>query len=340
MTPGSKRRQQLCKIRLAKRLAVDTCHMTRPGSFSLDEWIGLNDEIVALVRAGVPLEAGLASLAGELRGRPRRIAARIQLGLERGRPLAQVLSDPEVGCPALYRAVVEAGLRSGRLTTALEQLTVTARRVAEMRRTVGFALIYPLVVLLMAYGLLVFFALKIAPVLTAAIPVLDASPNVFLTRLTELGRGAGGWLALLPIVLLAVMGAWWRLSGRAAAADAAWSAWTLGWFPWARRMTAWSRAAAFAEVAGLLVEHEAPLDEALALAAATAGDRPLSRAVADLTAAIREGRPTTTARHGMPPLLAWLLGSANQRANCRGPCPMRRRAIAAGLSTRLRWRGS
>jgi type II secretory pathway component PulF len=97
------------------------------------------------------------------------------------------------------------------------------------------------------------------------------------------------------------------------AADAAWSAWTLDWFPWARRMTAWSRAAAFAEVAGLLVEHEAPLDEALTLAAATAGDATLSRAAADLTAAIREGRPTTTAGHGMPPLLAWLLGSATQR---------------------------
>ena len=36
---------------------------------SLDDLIALNDEIIALIRAGVPLERGLAGLADDLPGR-------------------------------------------------------------------------------------------------------------------------------------------------------------------------------------------------------------------------------------------------------------------------------
>src|SRR3954454_5443535 len=44
------------------------------GAMALEELIALNDEIAALVRAGVPLERGLLDVGGELRGRLRAIA--------------------------------------------------------------------------------------------------------------------------------------------------------------------------------------------------------------------------------------------------------------------------
>ena len=39
------------------------------GSVSLGDLVALNDEILALLRAGVPLERGLAGMAGDLSGR-------------------------------------------------------------------------------------------------------------------------------------------------------------------------------------------------------------------------------------------------------------------------------
>ena len=127
-------------------------------TITLDELIALNDEIRGLVRAGVPLESGLRWLGDELPGRLGRLASDMSVRLQNGESLAQVVDESPQGFPRLYRAVVAAGIRSGRLAVALEGLSMTARRAVEVRRFMIISLIYPFCVLFIAGGLLTFSA--------------------------------------------------------------------------------------------------------------------------------------------------------------------------------------
>ena len=97
------------------------------GRVTLDQLIALNDEIVALTRAGVPLERGLLDLGSDLPGRLGRIATALGERMSRGESLPEALAACDGGVPRVYRAVVEAGLRPGRLSVALEGLAAYAR---------------------------------------------------------------------------------------------------------------------------------------------------------------------------------------------------------------------
>ncbi|HEV3120285.1 MAG TPA: type II secretion system F family protein, partial [Isosphaeraceae bacterium] len=130
---------------------------------TLDEFIALNDEIAALVRVGIPLERGLLAVGKELSGKSGRLAQALAERLNRGETLQQALKAEGAAFPGIYRAVVEAGLRAGRLSVALEGLARFARSYAELRRAVALALFYPLFVGMLAYALFVVFVLQLAP---------------------------------------------------------------------------------------------------------------------------------------------------------------------------------
>ena len=124
-----------------------------PGSITIEQLLALNEEIRALVRAGVPLERGLSVAARSLRGKLSRIARALAARLARGESLTQALEGERQSLPPLYRAVVEAGARSGRLPVALEGMARYVGGFSEARSTIGLALWYPLLVLSLAYAL-------------------------------------------------------------------------------------------------------------------------------------------------------------------------------------------
>ncbi|HEX8200909.1 MAG TPA: type II secretion system F family protein, partial [Isosphaeraceae bacterium] len=184
------------------------------GVIGLEDLIALNDEIAALVRAGVPLERGLRDVGGALRGRLGAIAQTLGERMSRGESLAQALDAERGWIPRVYRAVVEAGLRGGRLAAALEGLAGFARRVVELRKAIGLALIYPVLVMMVAYALFVGFVVVIAPRFVEALrsfQIAGPSPAYALARL---GETAPYWAPVGPVLLLLLAVGWVR-SGRA-----------------------------------------------------------------------------------------------------------------------------
>jgi type II secretory pathway component PulF len=71
------------------------------GRISIDELAALNDEIGALVRAGVPLDRGLLGAGGELPGRLRRITSALGQRLSRGESLPEALEAEKQAIPPL-----------------------------------------------------------------------------------------------------------------------------------------------------------------------------------------------------------------------------------------------
>jgi general secretion pathway protein F len=244
------------------------------GSLSLDELIALNDEILALVRAGVPLELGLRQNVGGLSRRLHRLTDSVADRLAKGVDLGTAVRQADAGMPPIYQAILAAGLKSGRLDKALEGLTRAARHVAALRHLLLVAMVYPLIVFLLAYGLFIGMLLYVAPTL---LMFAEGKPGALLSALDSIRGSIGVWGPIAPLVVLVPWLVWLYQSNRALSIQRGGGAWNVG-LPMVHGMVRDAHYAMFAELLALLVEHELPLNESLLIAATAAGDRKLARA--------------------------------------------------------------
>ncbi|OHB72501.1 MAG: hypothetical protein A2V70_00835, partial [Planctomycetes bacterium RBG_13_63_9] len=272
----------------------------------------------ALVRAGVPLEPALAELGGDLPGRLGKIATMLADRTRSGQSLLEALGERSAQVPGVYRAVVEAGLRAGRLPAALEAMAGSIRRLAETRRGIAAAALYPLLVLMIAWGALAFFASTIAPRLSEFFEQFDllgpATRGLF-GLFVRCGHWAVYWGPAVPVAVVVLAGVWWFRSGRAAIAEPRRGDRLIGWLPWMGRMLRWSRTATFLEVLALLVDSDVPLHDAVTLAAGASGDPRMLAAAKDLAAMLERGQqPDRSQGHGkcLPPLLCWLIAAGRR----------------------------
>jgi general secretion pathway protein F len=275
-------------------------------SIRLEHLIALSDEMAALVRAGVPLERGLANFGHDVPGELGRLARHLAARLESGDSLSEVLTRDRAAFPQVYRTVVDAGLKSGRLAAALGGLATCARRLADLRRSVALVMLYPLAIVLLAFGLLVVFVTQLAPQYQQAYESLRLQRDALLDVLVAAGETAYLWGTLVPLAVLAIAVAWWWSSGRALLVES--TPWTLavGWIPGVGKLLIESRTALFSELLALLIEHEVPLPEALRLAGAATGDRRTAEATQSMAAAIERGEPLAANVPVCTPIMAWL----------------------------------
>ena len=240
------------------------------GSITIDQLLALNEEIAALVRAGVPLERGLVVAGRDLRGRLGRIATALSQRLSPGESLPEALEGEGRSIPPLYRAVVEAGARSGRLPIALEGLAKYVRGYAEARAAIGLALWYPLLVLTLAYALFVGLVSSASRGLSRRSICWAGRGRAVCAGCRGSARSVPYWWPVGPVLLFVLLIAWVR-SGSAARFQA--GSWSWLWlFPWMRSILANYETANFSELLGLLLEHRVPYPSAIVLAAESTGD--------------------------------------------------------------------
>ena len=277
---------------------------------TLEEFVYLNQEMAALSRGGVPLDRGLAMLGGEYPGNAGRMAQRIAERIEAGSSLSEALGNENGPFPQLYRAVLEAGVRSGSLAEALESVAASATRLARLRQTMAVAMLYPLCLFLLGYAFFLLLVLAVLPDMLQTIIMFGGAVPPLISRLLEVMAGLGGWLVLPPLFAVLIFFLWWYLSGKAR------------WLLTGRgrnRMASVvlrSRMAIFSDLMSLMTRHGIPLDEAVILAAGATGSQKIQRGAANWSTAWREGRldGEVLRRAGYAPLVVWLLSSKSDQA--------------------------
>ncbi len=302
------------------------------GRISMHELAALNEEIAALVRAGVPLDRGLLAAGADLPGGLRQIATVLGKRLSQGESLAEALDAEKRAIPPLYRAVVEAGARSGRLAVALEGLARFVRSYSEARTAIGVALWYPLLVLSLAYGLFLGLLVVVIPRFIGAFESLGLTVAPPLRWLETLGEQVPYWWPAWPVILVLLALAWWRSGIAATFQSRSWS--LVRMFPWMRSMLADYESASFAELLALLLEHHVAYPRAVELAAEATGNPAMISGATRLAGALQRGEPAEQAVRELPerafrPLLRWTMaGTANQGslvASLRNLAPMYRK---------------
>ncbi|MFO0958648.1 MAG: type II secretion system F family protein [Isosphaeraceae bacterium] len=312
---------------------------TGGGGLSVAQWIALNDEIAALIRAGMPLDRGLLGAGGDYRGRLGAVATGLARRLEGGASLSEALAAEGDRVPPVYRAVVEAGSRSGRLASALENLADVARRQMELRNLLGLSMIYPLIVVCLAYALFVGFLVLLVPRLASAFGTFRLEGAWGLSAMEAAGRAASAWWWIGPALLLFALFAWWR-SGRAWAFPVGGGS-PMGRLPWFGRASQWTTWSGFADLLALLVGHGVPMGSALRLAGSASGDPRLGRSAEELAREIEAGTVRFDGRlKGFPPMLAWLVHNPSAGGSLEGALRQaadgyRRRAILQSEVARI-----
>src|SRR5215213_8650630 len=129
----------------------------------LADFILLNEEIAALVRARVPLESHLVKIAAELPGKSGELAERLARRMNAGESLADAVEIECATMPAAYRATVVAGSQGGQLAGAIESVVDSASRIEQLRRITGVALLYPMMVSIVAVALMSLIVTRVVP---------------------------------------------------------------------------------------------------------------------------------------------------------------------------------
>lgn len=258
-----------------------------------------------------PLEEALRTLTRQSEAESARaVIGDVHAGLLEGRRLADAMGRQPASFPPLYRAMVAAGETTGSLTTILARLADLLERQAEVRGKLIAALAYPIVLAVVAIGVVA--ALMIFVVPRVVEQFTDTGQQLpFLTRAVIAISGfAANWWWLIALLLAAGVFGWvtaMRRPAFKAAVDA-----RLLRLPLLGRLLRDLYAARFARTLATMVSSRLPLVEGLKLTVPTIRNAALAGATAMIVDQVRAGGGLSAALRDagvFPPLLVYMTAS-------------------------------
>ena len=271
----------------------------------------LSRQWATLLASGLTVEQSLAALAEQAESEAARtILAGIRSEVMAGHSLRAALDRYPAAFPAIYRASVAAGEKSGELGRIMMQLADYLEQRTRLRQKTLQALLYPGIVATVAVIIIVALMTYVVPQIVSVFQQgKQALP--YLTRVlivaSDLLRD-WGWLLL---ILVASVGIALHLALREAHFRRRWDALWLR-APLLGKHLRTLDATRFASTLSILASSGVPLLAALDAGREVMGRLPLKDAVQDATARVREGQSLSRAlgaTRAFPPLLIHMIAN-------------------------------
>ncbi|WP_428683062.1 type II secretion system inner membrane protein GspF [Sphingopyxis sp.] len=258
-----------------------------------------------------PLEEALRTLTRQSEAESARaVIGDVHAGLLEGRRLADAMARQPASFPPLYRAMVAAGETTGSLTTILARLADLLERQAEVQGKLIAALAYPVVLAVVAIGVVAALMIFVVPRVVEQFD--DVGQQLpFLTRaVIAISDFAASWWWLALLLIAAAIFGWFSAMRRPAfkaAVDG-----RLLRLPLIGRLLRDLYAARFARTLSTMVSSRLPLVEGLRLTVPTIRNSALASATAGIVDQVRAGGSLSTALRDagvFPPLLVYMTAS-------------------------------
>lgn len=258
-----------------------------------------------------PLEEALRTLTRQSEAEStRNVVGDVHAGLLEGRRLADAMARQSASFPPLYRAMVAAGETTGSLTTILARLAELLERQAEVRGKLIAALAYPIVLAVVAIGVVAALMIFVVPrVVEQFTDVGQQLP--FLTRaVIAISSFAANWWWLVALLIAGASFGWVTAMQRPAfkaRVDA-----RLLRLPLFGRLLRDLYAARFARTLSTMVSSRLPLVDGLRLTLPTIRNAALAGATATIVDQVRAGGSLSAALRDagvFPPLLVYMTAS-------------------------------
>ncbi|ENO8415469.1 type II secretion system inner membrane protein GspF [Vibrio mimicus] len=168
-------------------------------------------QLATLVQSGMPLEECLRAVAEQSeKPRIRTMLVAVRAKVTEGYTLSDSLGDYPHVFDELFRSMVAAGEKSGHLDSVLERLADYAENRQKMRSKLQQAMIYPVVLVVFAVGIVAFLLAAVVPKIVGQFvqmgQALPASTQ-FLLDASDFLQNWGIWL-LIGLMLLIYLVRW------------------------------------------------------------------------------------------------------------------------------------
>jgi general secretion pathway protein F len=259
------------------------------GKVSQDDLSLLTRELATLLRAGLPLDRSMEILIGLAEKESvSELLSAIRNEVRGGTALSKALDKHRDVFSRFYINMVKAGEAGGSLGNVLLRLADYMERAAELKESVVSALIYPVIL----------FVVAVASVLTLVIFVVPQFKQIFdqskkaLPFITDVVLTTGIFLRdNWPIILAGLVAAIWLFARSFNKPEnrARWDARFLRW-PVAGNLIAKLEMARFSRSLGTLLQNGVPLLTGLAILKDTLGNAVFRDAVEIISRDLKEGR--------------------------------------------------
>ena len=247
-------------------------------------------QLATLIDSGLPLLRGLTVLGKQERDKVlRNTITKLADGVQSGGTFSESLAQHPRIFNDLYVNMVRAGEMGGVLEVVLTRLAEFQEKAAKIKNKVVTAMVYPVIVMVMAIAIMGFLLVYIVPKFEGIFhDMLGNKPLPAITRFViGLSRFVQNhWLLLFGAIFVVIAG--YGFISRTAAGRAVIDRIKLRvpLFGDVIRKTAISR---FSRTLGTLVTSGVPILQALNITRATAGNTVISRAIAQVHDSVKEG---------------------------------------------------
>ena len=250
--------------------------LSRPATMNMREVSLFTGELCDLLDAGMTLGNALNCLAQQAEGEPRGpIIASLRDAIVGGANFSDALAQhPKIFSP-IYVSMIRAGEASGSLPAVLRRLIGHFERLQAIRSRVVSALVYPVIVLIMGFGVGIFAVTYILPKFKT---IFDQMGPDGLPKMTKVLLGISDWLThygLVAILLFVAAGFAVHRWTKTPTGRRAWDRFLLK-APLVKGMVASSIFANFASTLQSLLENGVPALRAPAITAETANNAVIS----------------------------------------------------------------
>ena len=159
-------------------------------------------QLALVLQSGLPLLQAMELLRRRLDKNLQLVCLHLYQLLRHGSSLAEAMEQEPSFFPQLTTQLVQAGELSGQLGTVLAELADYYEQQEKLRSFVIKAAIYPLLLLLAAFAVLLFFLLYVLPMLAGVYRDMHMQPSASM----ELLFGVQQWLVNNPLLLASCLG--------------------------------------------------------------------------------------------------------------------------------------
>ena len=292
---------------------------SRSVKIKLDDFLLFNQQLAALIHAGLPVLQSIQMLAQRSPNPKLRLVLQdVEVRIKSGSALSEALSAQGDTFPRIYTASILAGERSGNLDDVLRRYVEYTKAIAQLRRKIRGALTYPVILLGAAVILIGVLTTFVIPQFTSLYENMGAElPGIttFVVGFSSAIRENFFWLAPSLGGLAFGLTSWRRTEGGRRTMDR----WILK-LPIIGELIRQMTTAQLSRSLATLLAGGITLVESFQIALASVSNRELLRTTEPALPKIREGKPFTEsldAAGWVPPLAIDMIGVGERSGSLR-----------------------
>lgn len=267
------------------------------------EKIIFSRQLSTLISAGLPLVQSLNTVMEQTPNKSlKAIIAQIIADVEGGSTLSDAMAKHPRVFNEVYVSLVAAGETSGTLETSLERLSIQQEKDAEIMGKVRGALIYPAIVLVVLFGVVVFMLTTVLPQVKSLYDGLPGTQLPFVTRLLLAVSNAiikYWWLILIILGIIAFFTTRWARTpgGRQVVDELKLNMWPV------KELFRKLYMARFARTASTLSGSGVPMIKMLDTTSKAIGNVHVSKAIMNASEQVKGGKALSESLRGSPYVL-------------------------------------